>query len=215
MSHICFLHSASKLGKQKYISTHFVAKGMDTIGSNPEHVAEEQGSWKPLCCDISTWPLWSSLPPVQGPDHVALVRKYPAAGSGVNLCLEGAAHLPAQPSGPTLTYSLGRSFQVFSDLTLPHLSSSLLLPQLPTCHPPTHPLTRGSSALVLMQRSCNISSADITRRSVRDEKSPRETLRCFISTSNEQQDRTPKLLVPYIKNTANSEKNSHSHHNKN
>lgn len=139
MSHFCFLHSASKLGKQKYLFTHFMAKGMDAIGSKPEHVVEGQGHWKPLCCDISTWPLQSSLPPVQGPDHVVLVRKYPAAESGVNLCLEGAAHLPAQPSSPTLTSSLGQSFQIFSDLTLRHRFSSLLFPWLPTCYPPTHP----------------------------------------------------------------------------
>lgn len=36
-------------------------------------------------------------------------------------------------------------------------------------------------------------------------KSPRKTLRYFISTSNEQQDRTFKPLVTYIKNKAKSE----------
>lgn len=101
MIHFCFLYSASKLGKQEYLPTQFVAKCMDTSRGDTECTVEERWGGKPPCCAISTWPLCSSLSPAQVPSHVAQGWRCPAAGSASWAYVQRAL-LIFQPSNQVL-----------------------------------------------------------------------------------------------------------------
>lgn len=140
MSRFCFLQSASRLGKQQYSSTHFVAKGMDASGGDPNHAAEGRVGGKPLCRDMSAWPLRSSLPPVQVPSHIGLVWKHPVAGSA-SWARARRALLICQPGHRVLHWHFPwvSASRYFLSLTLPPLSPSILLPWPPPCYPSTNP----------------------------------------------------------------------------
>lgn len=114
-------------------------------------------------------------------------------------CSEDTAHLPAQPSSPVLTYSLGQRFKFFLSLTLPHLSPCFLLPWPAPGHAHMHPDSFSKTSIqplpipwlsmpqpcaptaapALMWRSRTISITDIARRSVRDEKNPKKNSKMF------------------------------------
>lgn len=201
MLHFCFLNFTSKLGQQQYLPSHFVSKGMDTsrgvAGVTQSMQHRDKGAERPWHLHVATEPV--SIPSPGTCPGVPGLEISSGWVCQMGSCSEGTVRLPAQPSSPALTYSLGQHFKYFLSLTLPRLSPGLLLPWPAPCHPPTHPDSFSKTSIqplpipwlpmpqsrapaaapALMWGSRSISIADIVRRSVRDEKNPRKNNKMF------------------------------------